>query len=86
MAWAIDYVNVSQHVNAKINSKHSLDHVQVQEAIDTATDYRLSPNDEGVDRLLVCGETAPGRRILVVLYPTNVHGVWNLATAFPVRG
>lgn len=85
----IDVIEVSQSVNAKVNQRHGLTVLEVEEAVEEALRRRsstsMSPNEDGVLRLLLVGETEAGRKINVVLYPTPTAGTWNLATAFPVH-
>ncbi len=83
--FVIDLILVSQRVNAKINQSHSLTALDVEDAVERRLSARMSPNQEGIPRLLLVGATANGRKIKVVLYPTEEVGTWNLATAFPVE-
>lgn len=81
----MDEILVSASVNAKINQRHHLTRQDVEEVVARSEQARLSPNEDGVIRLLLVGVTASGRRVKVVLYPTERSGVWRLATAFMVR-
>lgn len=85
----IDVIRVSQHVNAKINQRHGLTALDVEEAVAEALQRRssasMTPNEAGVLRLLLVGETETGRKISVVLFPTRAAGTWDLGTAFPVH-
>lgn len=78
----MDEIWVSASVNAKINQKHGLSAQDVELALSGSVSARASPTDDGVERLLVVG-VVRGRRINIVLYPTDRPGTWRLATAFP---
>lgn len=82
----IDDVYISPHVNSKINGTHDLDRTQVEEALANSWGHKMSPDRQGVMRMLCLGETASGQRVKMSLYPTAVPGQWNLGTAFPVSG
>jgi len=81
----IDEVIISAHVNAKINAVHNIDRLDVDQAISRRSGTRWAMNEDGTPKLLMKGETDGGRQLRIVLYPTNMPGVWNLATAFPIR-
>lgn len=81
--FTVDVVIVSPVVNAKINQRHRLSTLDVEEAIENRTAARTDHNEEGSERLLLVGRTASGRQIRVVLYATEQPGTWRLATAFP---
>lgn len=80
-----DFIDLTERVNQKINQKHGVSRVEVEEAVWSPTFApRWKPDDRGVLRVLGIGSTASGRKLLVSLYPTDHPGVWNLATAFQV--
>lgn len=80
----VDLIWVSERVNAKINQRHGLTALDVEDAVNRPLAATMSPNLEGVMRLLLVGTTSGGRKIKVVLYATEQVGTWNLATAFLV--
>lgn len=84
MTFGFDDVEVSAHVESKINAQHNTSIDDVVEALDDL-DKAVWHEDERGLRLLVRGRTASGRRLLVVLYPLDpTVGSWRLATAYPV--
>ena len=76
-------VTISDHVLAKIGSKHGISEGDVWEAVHASSVLRSAwVEDERGSRLLVVGQTARGRSLRLVLYPAG-DGVWRLGTAMP---
>lgn len=84
-AFEFEVIWVSSRVNEKINARHDLTVLDVEEACERRLGTpRWDTDEEGRVRLFVTGETDGGRKIRVILFPTEIWGEWNLATAYPV--
>jgi hypothetical protein len=81
----LDFIEISPRVNEKINSRHGVSSLDVEDASVNVEYSRWDTNDQGQRRLFVVGRCGAGRRIMLVLFPRNGQpGWWNLATAFPI--
>lgn len=81
MGYDIRSVYISPAVNAKINSKHGVTQDEVLDACVRVVTASWIADERG-RRLYIDGKTARGRRLLVVLYPTNDPSLWNPGTAY----
>lgn len=78
----IHEVEVSDHVRAKINSKHGVTEDDVLDACEDIVTAGWIEEPERGPRLLIVGRTASGRTIRVILYPVDPDaGTWRLGTA-----
>jgi hypothetical protein len=80
-------LNISPHVEAKINSKHDLTAAEVREAVlyarDAVAEWQEHPR-HGL-RLVARGTTYAGRPVIAYMTPVNVNdpneGAFDLKTA-----
>ena len=84
MAIEINWVEISSHVDAKINGKHHVSAGEVEQACDQVVRAGWEQDNAGTWRVIGVGRTASDRRIAFFLYPIEGEsGAWRLATAYP---
>lgn len=74
-------IYISPAMDEKINAKHQVTAQEVRTACARVIDSYWVFHDEPGWRLYVLGYTDAGAVLLVVLYPTERPGYWNLGTA-----
>ena len=78
----IHEIEVSDHVRAKINSKHGVTEDDVLDACDNIVKAGWIEDPQRGPRLLIEGRTPSGRTIRLILYPVDPEkGTWRLGTA-----
>jgi hypothetical protein len=83
MSEVIRVIEVSDAVRVKINARHHLSEIDVEDALEQIEHSAWDSDAERGRRLLIRGRTRNGRSIRIVLYPIESEaGTWRLATAF----
>jgi uncharacterized DUF497 family protein len=83
----ISAIETSDWVNAKINSKHGATLAEVEEVFDGHIDARWHVDATHGRRLLVTGVTHGGRRLKIVLFPSDEEaGQFRLGTVLVASG
>lgn len=81
----IAQIHISAAMAEKIQSKHGVTPHEVREACQAPNRYTSavwSDDPERGRRLIVCGDSAAGRRLKIVLFPVDVdEGIYRLGTA-----